>query len=595
MKLHVWNRTPLESEIQMIPSNDQVWVTQDNFAAQFSRPVERVVLDDIKQEVNATLIQEWNHLADVTCNGKTITDWLQIDGQSFWHYYKFKGYFTVREWRYEIQFLERYTQDFEEITFYTRHKQLSEMSWPTHVRIVHAETKKNEALPAAFSDFMRYAAGCFLKSGSLKKIKGRNLIINKSIPQNIWNLEMEKWEKGNVYLQRVIDHPRWDGICISDTDIPPLKGKQFVSHFAPSSNSIGEAILFRSLINPFHLWRALKVAKLLKARLNAIPTNDFSRTEQLIFTFLKQEASSSSLFALKFNAWKSALKKHQPKSIVLIDENSPLTRCVVDAARANDIPTFALQHGSIHEQHPAYMNAAGDSNRDVFPDYTLVWGEHWKNVLTNKGNHPRDRIHVVGQQRTDVIFDLLRHQEALRKKLINTDQPKILFATQPQQDAQMRMRAAKDVFTALRNNPEFKGILKLHPAEKGDAPFYQGIALEVGCSNYELKSDEDLYVLLAAADVVITAFSTVGTEAVYFKKPIIIWDPLHQDLLGLIKLDLAFGVTDSESISKALHEILVNGQRKNESALDQFIREYVYQLDGKTAERICDFIESHSK
>ncbi len=61
------------------------------------------------------------------------------------------------------------------------------------------------------------------------------------------------------------------------------------------------------------------------------------------------------------------------------------------------------------------------------------------------------------------------------------------------------------------------------------------------------------------------------------------------------ELDLAFGVTDSESMSKALHEILVNGQRKNESALDQFIREYVYQLDGKTAERICDFIESHLK
>jgi CDP-glycerol glycerophosphotransferase (TagB/SpsB family) len=173
--------------------------------------------------------------------------------------------------------------------------------------------------------------------------------------------------------------------------------------------------------------------------------------------------------------------------------------------------------------------------------------------------------------------------------------PIILFATQPQQDAQMRKRIAQDFFESLLTLPQGLGILKLHPAEKNQEGFYLDIAKEVGCENFKIQNDTDLYALIAAADVVITAFSTVGTEAVYFRKPIVIWDPLNLDLLGLIKQDLAWGVKDVSDLSAALNRIINEAERKEDVVFDRFIQQYAFKIDGSSSKRICDFIQSHSK
>jgi CDP-glycerol glycerophosphotransferase (TagB/SpsB family) len=349
------------------------------------------------------------------------------------------------------------------------------------------------------------------------------------------------------------------------------------------------------LINPISVWHALQVAKKLKAIVNGLNFSEWTQTEKLIVSFFKSQVSSSAIYALKYNAWKKALRKNRPSSITLIDENSPLTRCVVDAARDCDVPTFAVQHGSIHDQHPAYMFSAQDQHRNIFPTFTLTWGDHWKNVLIEKGNYPKDSIYVSGQQRTDTIFQLIEMREQLRASFFQSNVPVILFATQPQQDAQMRKRIAQDFFESLLSLPQALGVLKLHPAEKNQDGFYLDIAKEVGCSNFKIQHDTDLYALIAAADVVITAFSTVGTESVYFRKPIVIWDPLNLDLLGLIKQDLAWGVKNVSDLSAALNRIINEGERKEDVVFDRFIQQYAFKIDGSSSKRICDFIQSHSK
>ena len=595
MRLHVWNREPLESELAKVADDDFIWVTRKLNSLGFQKDVHQVSLDQIKQEVNRELISIWNQLGDKEINGKPFCEWLQIEGQSFWHYYKYKGYFTVREWLYEIQFLEQHLNDYDEIIWYTSHKQLIDLTWPSHVEVIYQAEKTDEVLSSAIGDYMKHTFKCFLKSSGLRGIRGKNLIINKSIPQNIWSPETGQWKEGNVYLENVMQHNSWGGMCISDSDIPPLKAKKFVSHFSPSRTSIGEAIFFRTLIHPISIWNALQVSKKLKADLKNLPISELTQTEKLIVSFLKSQVSSSSLYALKYNAWKKSLRKNRPSSITLIDENSPLTRCVVDAARDCNVPTFAIQHGSIHDLHPAYMFSVNDQHRNVFPNFSLVWGEHWKNVLITKGNYPEETIYVSGQQRTDTIFQMIERREALREHFFQSNVPIILFATQPQQDAQMRKRIAMDFFESLKSLPEFLGVLKLHPAERNQDGFYLDIAKEMGCTNFKIQNDTDLYALIAASDVVITAFSTVGTEAVYFKKPIVIWDPLNLDLLGLIKQDLAWCVKDVSELSAALNRIVIQGERKEDIVFDRFIQQYAYKIDGNSSKRICDFIQSRSK
>jgi hypothetical protein len=595
MRLHVWNREPLESELANVADDDFIWVTRKLNSLGFQKDVHQVTLDQIKQEVNRELISIWNQLGDKEINGKPFCEWLQIEGQSFWHYYKYKGYFAVREWLYEIQFLEQHLNEFDEIIWYTSHKQLIDLTWPSHVEVIYEAEKTDEVLSSAISDYMKHTFKCFLKSSGLKGIQGKHLIINKSIPQNIWSSDSGQWKLGNVYLENVMQHDSLDSMCITDSDIPPLKGKKFVSHFSPNENSMGEAIFFQSLINPISVWHALQVSKKLKAIVNGLTFSEWTQTEKLIVSFLNSQVSSSAIYALKYNAWKKALRKNKPSSITLIDENSPLTRCVVDAARDCNVPTFAIQHGSIHDLHPAYMFSVNDQYRNVFPTFTLTWGEHWKNVLIEKGNYPKDAIYVSGQQRTDTIFLLIEKREQLRASLFQSNVPIVLFATQPQQDVQMRRRIAIDFFESLKSLPEFLGVLKLHPAEKNQDGFYLEIAKEVGCSNFKIQNDTDLYALITAADVVITAFSTVGTEAVYFRKPIVIWDPLNLDLLGLIKQDLAWGVEDVSDLSAALNRIVIQGERKEDVVFDRFIQQYAYKIDGNSSKRICDFIQSHSK
>ena len=596
MKWHIWNREPLESEVRALNEEDAIGVTSTPFAQAFHRSVQSISLDEIKREINTQLISSWNAMGDQIWREQCVADYLKVDGQSFWHYYKFKGYFAVREWMYEIEFLNRWKEKEEHLVWYTAHSVVAQLTWPPHITVIHTSKGKLKKWPKAFSTFMQYAFQCFLRSMKFKTIEGQKLIINKSIPQNIWNIQKEQVEWGNAYLNQIICHPNWNGLVISDSDIPSMKGNDFIPAFPPSKSAIGESIFFSELIRPWRIIGALKTSNRLKKVIEKMLSECASPDHFLILTFLKQQISSSSLYVLKYNAWKRVLKSFPPSSITLIDENSPLVRCVVDAARDAQVPVLAIQHGSIHEQHPTYMYSDQDRNRPVFPTKTLVWGEHWKSVLIQKGNYPADTLEVTGQQRTDLIFQLIGQREKLRIRYVQSPNvPIVLFATQPQQDETMRRRAALDVFHALKFLPHAQGIFKLHPAEKDDLEYYHQLAQEVGCQNYVLTFKDDLYVLLAVADVVITAFSTVGTEAVYFKKPIVIWDPLNQDLLGLIQLNLAFPVRNGEEMHQVIQSIIEGKSRKEDSGYNAFITHYTLALDGRTAERILAVIESQSK
>ena len=98
-------------------------------------------------------------------------------------------------------------------------------------------------------------------------------------------------------------------------------------------------------------------------------------------------------------------------------------------AAASNFPleVLYLRNGDI----PQYL-------RDGVVDIAII-GE---NVLIEKGNYPKDSIYVSGQQRTDMIFQLIEKREQLRASFFQSNVPIILFATQPQQDAQMRKRIA---------------------------------------------------------------------------------------------------------------------------------------------------------
>ena len=93
----------------------------------------------------------------------------------------------------------------------------------------------------------------------------------------------------------------------------------------------------------------------------------------------------------------------------------------------------------------------------------------------------------------------------------------------------LRYKTAYDVFAAVKNISGLFLIVNIHLAELNDVNYYESIAKEAGCTNFKIIYYYDLYLLLSVSDIVITCFSTVGSEAIYFNKPLIIVDHLMQD------------------------------------------------------------------
>jgi len=134
-------------------------------------------------------------------------------------------------------------------------------------------------------------------------------------------------------------------------------------------------------------------------------------------------------------------------------------------------------------------------------------------------------------------------------------------------------------------------VLKTHPAELSDTKYYHSIAKQAHCKNYVIDPETDLYLLLASVDIVLTCFSTVGAEAVYFNKPLVIIDHLKQDIQKYYQEGVAFQASDRESIHKIVEELLSGRLKINASAYSRFIENYVFRIDGKVCDRICEFIE----
>ena len=92
--------------------------------------------------------------------------------------------------------------------------------------------------------------------------------------------------------------------------------------------------------------------------------------------------------------------------------------------------------------------------------------------------------------------------------------------------------------------------------------------------------------------MLITCFSTVGTETVYFHKPLVILDHLKQDIMGYAAEGVAFHATDSLSLTNILSGIFNGTLKIDWEKYDSFIQKYAYRIDGKVAERCIEAITS---
>ena len=553
-----------------------------------------------KSEINRRIFSEVLSFGEIKNGDVPITDSLMYQSMSLWHYQKMRVYFFVRNASYEIESVRKIMQQYTSIDLYTENAAWEFFPYDTGKLRLFLRKKKNKE-KRNYGDFLKYSvffavrvlSGLF-QVRKLKKTK--HLLIDHSLKQTVLDIHTLQKKQANYYMEYLFAAMNKDFIILDDREIPKLRGKSkffslsFHNFRTEYRTFFGELVLLRGLLSAQVRKEATQILHNLQREYQKIEALPLSPVQRFIFNYFRSLHPTNSFFVLKYLSYRRFFQRYPHlKTISSVDENGPRIKSVLDAARQNKIKTLGIQHGSIHPLHPSYMFTPSDRKRKIVPDITLVWGAYWKRLLIEKGNYPEDSIKITGQIRTDIIPRLL--SAYTNDPELNPENKRIImFASQFQRDEKLRRQAALDCFESVRDMEDALLLVKLHPSEKNEKEYYHHLAGEVSCSNYKVLYDYELYKLISISDVVITSFSTVGAEAVYFHKPLVIHDPLRQDLQGYHRQGVAFQATNAGELRQLIRDILAGERRPDARRYEAFINEYAYRIDGDVVKRVLEAI-----
>lgn len=550
-----------------------------------------------KKQLNYQTMADVLQFGDLSVENQTVADLFRIDSSSVWHYQKFRVYFAVRNLMYFLKPIQQNFSSFQEhIWFVSADLKVLKKLYPeADFRFITTKEKAKFNFGNIFS-YLVLVKFRFLTYLFSSKKSPEYLVYLTEKYSNVLDKESFQTVQGHHILEYLIS--KLDGRfgLLTEVLMPKPKGKsdysfsgkQYQNSWNQCPKIFLEGFLISGLMKKSVRKSATKAHESLRKSYTIVQQTELSTVHKLTFEVFQSLDKSSVFFLYRYFAARNYFTGSGIKAVIAADENSPLTKSILDAAKFCGIKIIGLQHGTMHDLHPAYLYTPNDCKNRVMPDLTLTWGKYWVEFLTEKGNYPKESVIPVGQIRTDVIPKLLENEKLKQAKPTDT----IVFASQPQRDSDLRYQAAYDVFKAARKLPKVQLIVKLHPREYADSDYYENIAKDARCTNYTIDTSSDLYQLIARCNVLITCFSTVGTETVYFHKPLVILDHLKQDIMGYVAEGVAFQATDADSLTLLLSGIFRGTLKIDRAKYDSFIQKYAYRIDGKVAERCIEAITS---
>ncbi|MFH1121137.1 MAG: hypothetical protein V1775_15060 [Bacteroidota bacterium] len=557
----------------------------------------------ITRQANRHLLNSILAFGDRDAGNETLSELLNAGNFPIWHYQRFRIYYNLQPLFVLREATEHYQKQGYHITVYCDSGSVSSLNGlekPVYI-IAGPKQKKAKLNTAALLNYIIYfiikvLSGLLFPPDYTNK---KHLLVDRSVRQLCRHPETLKLKFDNYTLSNLFDSAGDDFLYITEHEPPKVKGNGsfklkanlFLNHRRDSGRISGEYILTRGLFSPGLIRERKRMVADLELKIRQADALKLTGQEVMIFNAFKKLAPTNSYFITRFLAYQRFFRKHDFLTVAAIDENSPSTRCILDAARSTGVKTIGIQHGNIGDAQPAYLYTENDRKNRVMADFTLVWGDYWRDFLINKGNFPSDSVFVTGQIRTDIIPKLMAVPDIFKKEMV-IRKPVVVFASQPIPDPVIRRKAATDVFSAFSKLAGYELIVKLHPAEKDAIDYYHEIAAQTGCKDYRLMYNVDLYSLLAAADLVITCYSTVGTEAVYFGKPLIILDYMKEDLLGYHAAGVAWQAMGTADLIRFAEGVLEGKLKPDQESLKRFIEKYAFRIDGRVTERTLSFIRA---
>jgi hypothetical protein len=278
-----------------------------------------------------------------------------------------------------------------------------------------------------------------------------------------------------------------------------------------------------------------------------------------------------------------------PKVIIYNDDalffksNNNISLCVLQSARLSCEKEQCMQ---------GFYDAFNLDER-YYVDCSFVHGENYR-----KFSRFRTRfgdVIVTGQPRYDIVYDansVYSKESFCRRYNIKSDNKIILWATQCQYSSiEENTKSFEAVFGTMQKLKGTTLIVKQHPAEDEE---YTKIMSEY-IHNYGIDAlitpkNSDTLEQIFISDLMITRVSTAAIEAVAMNKPVIVLNLSGEpDPVEYVKEGVAYGVYNRDDLKPAILKLLEEDSLSK--SREQYIKKYLYKIDGKATERVVDIIK----
>ncbi|MFA5294502.1 MAG: CDP-glycerol glycerophosphotransferase family protein [Methanoregulaceae archaeon] len=301
------------------------------------------------------------------------------------------------------------------------------------------------------------------------------------------------------------------------------------------------------------------------------------------------------------------IQSEKPDLILLLNEFFWWERSLVIAAKMENVPTIALQHGVIHPHFKNYTYSkdeidSGGNFRSPYapiPDKTLVYGPYYEFILTKISSYPAQSVVVTGQPRYDVLFkkeDKNNMILNLKKQFNLTDKSRIiLWTTQCHELSESENRLNLHcVFNALKQLDNCVLFVKQHPNEG----YKYRRLIKQYMKNYDfpiflLQKKFSTNLLILCCDVMITKNSITGVEALIMEKPVIVLNLMGEpDSVDYVHEGVAKGVYQEGDLFAAIKEVLEKTSSDDEKR-ENYLNTHINGLKGDATQKTIAVIKQN--
>lgn len=523
-------------------------------------------------------------------NGESIAEKLSSKQSSDWYFLRFSLFQRSRSKMVgadEVNQLLETIDPKAQITLYHLDQfPIGLLNRPIEQQPLPKKAKKTSSLTFLFTYAMLFfyrALSGNRQGRDLKRKATKMIIANPYLEQEVIDLETGELKIGDPHLHTIIDQSlrENDFIYLTQLRPPSLEANHQLnpSAYLRKRSYDSQSIYFEPFLFKAFFSKRFSVAK---KRIQTVfdqlekGSGDLSAEDRYLMGVFLQLKRTLILAKWREIAAEDLWNRYQVKKVLAIDEHSLQNRSIFTAAKTKEIETFALQHGAISRANVAYRYSNSDKAFAPWPDHTFIRGLHTQQHL--EANHyPTEQLELVGHLRTDVI-PLLKSHEVSGSKVIYATQPL------PPADRGLKQRQLSDFLKLVKHFPKQPFVIKPHPNES-EKDHYHRLAADPKYANLSVY-EGNLYQLLASGKLLITYYSTVGLEAIYFDKEVICLDYEKRDLQAYHQAQVAHRALNGEELIM-LYEALDSGQLKtDEEAKKSFISARAYKIDGNATQRV---------